>query len=172
MKQDVSKANGFEIGKTESFKASPSTNETSILCILFWPSTGNSAARCSYFTGGDGHPKVEREAVVPFLKDVLKIPQVTVLKLDHHGSSGELLGTGQDRITEDIVTLMAPSRVIVTPGDGYGHPSKYLILHKLDANSIQGWDVVAFLYDYHRKSILAEKREFEELLLYTTRTPY
>ena len=64
-------ANGFSIGKWGRFKDSPTSNETSILCILFWPGTKSSPARCSYFTGGDGHPTVERKAVMPFLKDTL-----------------------------------------------------------------------------------------------------
>ena len=114
-------ANGFGIGKEGPCKNNPSANETSILSILFWP----DRKRCSYYTGGDGFPAVEREWVVPFMKehDLLK-DSVTVLKLDHHGSSGELLGTSSDRITEALVTSMRPHRVIVTPGSEYGHPSK------------------------------------------------
>lgn len=108
-------ADGFAITPTNRIIAKPSRNQTSILSIIFWP----NSRRCSYYTGGDGSPKVARDAIFPWLKG----RPVTVLKLDHHGSSGELLGSAKDRVTEGIVTAMTPQRVLVTPGSSYGHPS-------------------------------------------------
>lgn len=56
---------------------------------------------------------------------------VRVLKLDHPGSSGELLGRSNTSITEGIVTKMVSFRVIVTPGEQYGHPSKHELLQSV-----------------------------------------
>lgn len=110
-------ANGYGIGRKEAYSNNPTPNQTSILSVLFWPSTQH----LSYYSGGDGHPAVERDLIVPFLGD----KPVTVIKLDHHGSSGELLGTRNDMFSEATVTGMNPKKVIVTPGAEYGHPSEF-----------------------------------------------
>lgn len=115
-------ANGYAVQREEPYKTAPTPNQTSILSLILWP----NSLRCSYYTGGDGHPAVARDAIIPFLDG----RSVTVLKLDHHGSSGELLGTAGDRVApEDIVTTMRPDRVLVTPGAEYGHPSESEILN-------------------------------------------
>lgn len=68
---------------------------------------------------------------------------VDVIKLDNHDSSREPLPQSQpqhqnsDKLTQnhvirneidtDIVTSLKPKSIIVTPGQRYGHPSKYFV---------------------------------------------
>lgn len=126
-------ANGWGV-KEGQIQKSPSPNETSILAVLFWPSHGG---KCSYFTGGDGNPEVERNAVIPFLQKgtIAKLHDdgLDFMKLDHHGSSCENLYDGHLKKTKEAkklvlsslpVSLFKPKAFLVTPGNLYGHPSQ------------------------------------------------
>ena len=135
-------AGGYGIGFKNPFVSAGkvTANQTPILAMLFWPEN----RKCSYFTGSDGFPKVEHDAIGGLLKSgkVMKKP-VHVIKLDHHGSSHELLPQPQpqpqisdkpiqnlsirNEFDKDIVTLLEPKSIIVTPGQCYGHPSTYFM---------------------------------------------
>lgn len=102
----------------------PSRNETSILAILYWPGHGG---HCSYFTGGDGNPQVEVEAVYPFLMTCgfMNLGKgFDLMKLDHHGSSGENFHRGAVKLGDTSLSKFSPRNILVTPGDQFGHPSK------------------------------------------------
>ena len=99
-------------------------NETSILSLLFWP----ESRRSSYFTGGDGHPKLSNDLVLKYMENSRLLDQtLAVIKLDHHGSSNEWAGTkkysGQTPCWNMTMATKA-RKVIVTPGESYGHPGK------------------------------------------------
>ncbi|KKP01810.1 hypothetical protein THAR02_06066 [Trichoderma harzianum] len=81
-------ANGYGIGMSIACTSKPTRNETSILALLYWPDQDN----CSYYTGGDGHPKVFKEPVQAWFKKRWPKGDVEMVKLDHHGSTGENLG--------------------------------------------------------------------------------
>ncbi|KAI9761609.1 MAG: hypothetical protein M1840_001749 [Geoglossum simile] len=146
-------AGGYGIGQSKSFAPSgmPTSNQTSILAMLFWPESG----KCSYYTGGDGFPAVEGTSICGLLnnKRLMRGP-VHVIKLDHHGSSRELLPplaeTSVNQLSNNIVAGFMPKKIIVTPGKRYGHPS---------------WSVILFLQDYFKKGGYGKA-------LYTTRFPY
>ncbi|EGX44895.1 hypothetical protein AOL_s00176g66 [Orbilia oligospora ATCC 24927] len=123
-----------------------SKNETSILSLLHWPQHKAGA----YFTGGDGNPKAELEAIIPLLGAYEKLP-VNTFKLDHHGSSKENIqktntqGLPKDASLRDVwpknqdalnsnlkkkdeqglevVRQLQPRNILVTPGNQYGHPT-------------------------------------------------
>ncbi|PTB48126.1 hypothetical protein M431DRAFT_525615 [Trichoderma harzianum CBS 226.95] len=98
-------ANGYGIGMPIACKSKPTRNETSILALLYW--TGQDF--CSYYTGGDGHPKVVKEPVQEWFKKRWPGGDVEMVKLDHHGSTGENLGKiphaeGEDKKIEEEET--------------------------------------------------------------------
>lgn len=121
-------AGGYCIGKNGAFSDDPSRNETSILSLLYWPSTN----RASYWTGGDGFPSLTQHlAENIFGKAGFFDKPIKVVKLDHHGSSREFSNVANTNnisstfMEEPFFTMTAkanPSKVIVTPGDDYGHP--------------------------------------------------
>lgn len=95
-------ANGYGIGMPIACKSKPTRNETSILALLYWPGQDF----CSYYTGGDGHPKVFKEPVQEWFKKRWPGGDVEMVKLDHHGSTGENLGKiphaeGEDKKIEE-----------------------------------------------------------------------
>ncbi|KAF2108742.1 hypothetical protein BDV96DRAFT_652675 [Lophiotrema nucula] len=138
-------ANGVGIGGFEQ-DGDPDKNETSILAIIYWPHEG----KCSYFTGGDGNPKVELEAVVPWIRKTFKHSgSVRMMKLDHHGSTKENLP--KDTLNKLVVAKLKPRRILVTPGNQYGHPT---------------YDVLTFLSWYFAKYRKGKGK------LYTTRSAY
>jgi len=151
-------AGGFAVGKDQVYKTGDITskNETSILALLYWP--GVNRGQSSYFTGGDGNPNAELDAVVPFLEantnrrsrtDVkFNLPTIPVamMKLDHHGSSREVLND-----QNSVIDKFEPTNILVTPGTRYGHPT---------------WDVLWFVEQYF------ERRKSQAGQLYTTRSPY
>ncbi|TGJ82974.1 hypothetical protein E0Z10_g5808 [Xylaria hypoxylon] len=152
-------ANGYSVYKDSvyQFMKTPTRNETSILAVLYWP--GNSG-RTSYFTGGDGNPRVELEGVIPWMDwdgkpdDLPKLP-VDVVKLDHHGSLGETIGHNSIRDHgHTILAKMLPLNIIVTPGTQHGHPN---------------WAVMQLVHLYFN-SLRAEGESPGKL--YTTRSPY
>lgn len=79
-------ANGYGIGRSDACKPEPKRNETSILALLYWP----DKQFCSYYTGGDGHTDVYKDHVYTWFID--RWYDVEMVKLDHHGSTGENLG--------------------------------------------------------------------------------
>ncbi|QYT02763.1 hypothetical protein H0G86_009755 [Trichoderma simmonsii] len=79
-------ANGYGIGRSDACKPEPKRNETSILALLYWP----DKQLCSYYTGGDGHTDVYKDHVYTWFID--RWHDVEMVKLDHHGSTGENLG--------------------------------------------------------------------------------
>lgn len=98
-------ANGYGIGMSIACKSKPTRNETSILALLYWPGQDF----CSYYTGGDGHPKVVKEPVQEWFKKRWPGGDVEMVKLDHHGSTGENLGKiphaeGEDKKIEEEET--------------------------------------------------------------------
>ncbi|KAF3111835.1 hypothetical protein TWF706_011565 [Orbilia oligospora] len=121
-----------------------SKNETSILSLLHWPQHKAGA----YFTGGDGNPKAELDAIIPLLGAYEKLP-VNTFKLDHHGSSKENIqktnteGPPKDASLRDVwpknqealkpekedkqglqvIHQLQPRNILVTPGNQYGHPT-------------------------------------------------
>jgi hypothetical protein len=118
-------AGGYGVGRDDSYAENgiPTPNQTSILAMLFWPQNG----KCSYFTGGDGFPLVERVSISGLLNHggFMEGP-VHVIKLDHHGSSRDLLPPleeHENRQFGNIVAGFRPKKIIVTPGKRYGHPS-------------------------------------------------
>lgn len=121
-------AGGYCIGQNKAFKVKPSRNETSILSLLYWPSTN----RGSYWTGGDGFPSLTEHLAAKFFKDTgLFHKPIKVVKLDHHGSSREFSNVANTSkisatfLAEPFFTMTVsanPSKIIVTPGDDYGHP--------------------------------------------------
>ncbi|KAF2817309.1 uncharacterized protein BDZ99DRAFT_493153 [Mytilinidion resinicola] len=149
-------ANNYGVGSKEPInRKKPSKNATSILAILYWP--GKGGGRCSYFTGGDGNPRVETERVAVTLatnqrlnrlQREFQLPQLplTMMKLDHHGSSHENLS--EESLEMTPLALLYPKHVLVTPGNQYGHPT---------------WDVLKFVKE--RMGKVGGK-------LYTTRSPY
>lgn len=92
----------------------PTRNEGSILSLITW--NGLQGRRFSYYCGGDGNVRLERDFLT---KNVLNYERVTVMKLDHHGASGEF-DNGQ------VLQKMKPSKVLLTPGHQYGHPCELL----------------------------------------------
>ena len=162
-------ADGWGVTSKEKYQIKPDANETSILAMLYWPDTHH----CSYFTGGDGNPLVEEESVIPFLEGM----PVTVIKLDHHGSSNEFFkqGVGLDL---NIVDRMQARKVIVTPGKQYGHPSMRnlpTLGDAMKANFESGWDVLLFLYHYFkfRRNCIGDDQDTNyPRVLFGTRTPY
>lgn len=114
------------VGRTSPLKR-PTTNETSVLSLLYWPKDRHTA----YFTGGDGYPRITNECVIPYMREqgfLTDHSGVTAVKLDHHGSSKEWttgIKTGKKFETLpcfNMTLAAAPKRVLVTPGDEYGHP--------------------------------------------------
>ncbi|KAG7294220.1 hypothetical protein NEMBOFW57_004290 [Staphylotrichum longicolle] len=103
----------------------PTENQKSLLAVLYWPQTGHT----SYFTGGDGNPKVELKGVVPWMlanehKNYLPRLPVKMVKLDHHGSLNETLNDKDvGGFDKTILTMMQPKSVLVTPGNKHGHPN-------------------------------------------------
>ncbi|KAL7919279.1 hypothetical protein ACQKWADRAFT_329930 [Trichoderma austrokoningii] len=82
-------ADGYGIGNPTAYQAKPTRNQTSILALLYWP----KQKFCSYYTGGDGHPEVVKEAVQNWFNSRgWEGNQVEMVKLDHHGSTRENLG--------------------------------------------------------------------------------
>lgn len=81
-------ANGYGIGRPDACESKPTRNETSILALLYWPSQES----CSYYTGGDGHPNVFKGPVREWFRKRWPRGDVEMVKLDHHGSTGENLG--------------------------------------------------------------------------------
>ena len=122
-------ADGFSLAKSKRHKI-PTKNETSILALVYW----REQKRASYFTGGDGNPKVEREVLQHLIDKVMadKVmappKSVKTMKLDHHGSSGENLATWDTatgrKNTSPVVDIIKPRYILVTPGDHYEHPCK------------------------------------------------
>lgn len=108
-------ADGYVKGaNTTPVPQNPSQNERSLLSLIWWP----KSKRCSYYTGGDGNPKLETLHLIPAMKaDPYRIngAHVTVMKLDHHGSAEEY-GSG------DVLKGLTPNKIIITPGHQYGHP--------------------------------------------------
>jgi beta-lactamase superfamily II metal-dependent hydrolase len=94
-------------------------NERSLLSIIWWP-----GGRVSYYCGGDGNFKLETESMIPYLMTTRLMDEVTVMKLDHHGSAGEFRDG-------EVLRGMKPHRIIVTPGQRYGHPC--MSLHLLES---------------------------------------
>ena len=121
-------ANGVVAGQPDTvyMKKTPITkNEMSILAVVYWP--GGGGGKVSYFTGGDGNPDAETEGVAPFLRNNKsnKLPQgsADMVKLDHHGSSHENLNCPD--LTKTLLELLKPVNILVTPGNQYGHPSRF-----------------------------------------------
>ncbi len=120
-------AGGWGFNKPAAFKAKPTRNETSILSLLYWPSD----KRASYWTGGDGFPQLTQYLVDGFFEKSKLLP-IKVIKLDHHGSSKEFSAAKNKKLavsfmSEGFFTMALaakPEKVIVTPGDSYGHPCK------------------------------------------------
>lgn len=81
-------ANGFGIGQPKACQRYPKRNETSVLALLYWP----DKQFCSYYTGGDGHTDVFKNHVQEWFKKRWPMGDVEMVKLDHHGSTGENLG--------------------------------------------------------------------------------
>jgi hypothetical protein len=161
-------ANGWGVtSKTRYAKqADITSNMTSILALLIWP----GAKHASYYTGGDGFPHLELDCIGKFLAVNQFIEgSVTVVKLDHHGSSHEF--SSEDRkVDENIVDQLKPKRVIVTPGDQYGHPGTFLmrpLWHLLALIQLLGWDVVTYIREYY-----SQQRTVGGDILFTTRMPY
>ncbi|KAF3171294.1 hypothetical protein EYR41_010098 [Orbilia oligospora] len=122
-----------------------SKNETSILSLIHWPRPDTKAA---YFTGGDGNPDAELNAIIPLLNLYEKLP-VNTFKLDHHGSSkeniqktnaedppkdaslrdvwpknqGALKPEKEDKQGLEVIRQLQPRNILVTPGNQYGHPT-------------------------------------------------
>ncbi|KAG6038680.1 hypothetical protein E4U41_003891 [Claviceps citrina] len=103
-------ANGYGIGKAEPYQPQPSRNETSILALLFWPGPAGSGC-CSYFTGGDGHPVVERNIVDRWMQN----------------NNDEFKPHGTE-ITDIVINKMKPKGLLVTPGNRHGHPTWDVLL--------------------------------------------
>ncbi|KAG8670874.1 hypothetical protein FPOAC1_004108 [Fusarium poae] len=147
---------GIGVGDGERVVPEPSRNETSILGILYWPENG----RCSYYTGGDGSPIVAKDIVDNWLSKSGYFNKhghglVDLMKLDHHGSTRENLGSKKetgvgtnslvaevsnktkkkaaDIITDTLIEKLKPQGLLVTPGTQHGHPT---------------WDVLLALYKY------------------------
>ncbi len=143
-------AGGYSIGIADKFKQYVTKNQTSILALIYWPGT----RRCSYYTGGDGFPKLAVVCVRAFLWANMDIAEegptrITVMKLDHHGSSKEFLESlgpkppeteeqdiagastleSESKLSDEfkdynMITFAEPKHIIVTPGPTHGHPSK------------------------------------------------
>jgi hypothetical protein len=149
-------ANGFGVHTQSPDQITPGTpteNQKSLLAVVYWPANG----RTSYFTGGDGNPKVELEGVVPWMEQNRDLknnyPQlpVAMVKLDHHGSLKETLTDNNIKNCHStILTKMEASNILVTPGNKHGHPN---------------W-VVMELVMRHLDTLQGGGR------LYTTRSPY
>lgn len=142
----------------------PSENQMSLLALVYWPGTG----RTSYFTGGDGNPKVELGGVVPWMernKETNKrhypVLPVDMVKLDHHGSLNESLNDKSlGKLHYTILDKMEPRDVLVTPGHKYGHPN-WVILQLVRNHFIK------------MKKIFKDKNPQGQLYkLFTTRSPY
>lgn len=153
-------ANGYSVYEhsTIQFMTAPTRNQTSILAVLYWP--GNNG-HTSYFTGGDGNPKVEIEGVIPWMEewedktdDLPKLP-VDVIKLDHHGSLGEMIGDASIKAGKTILNNMEPLDIIVTPGTMHGHPN---------------WAVMRLVHKYFE----SQRADGQDTTgkLHTTRSPY
>ncbi|KAK6518680.1 hypothetical protein TWF506_005817 [Arthrobotrys conoides] len=97
-----------------------SKNETSILSLLHWGS------KSAYFTGGDGNPRAETEAIIPFLQQNKMLP-VNTFKLDHHGSSKENISQTINGPAIRVVSTLEARNLLVTPGNQYGHPTYDLV---------------------------------------------
>lgn len=146
-------ANGYGVSVASSDRITakdPTENQKSLLAVLYWPETGHT----SYFTGGDGNPKVELKGVVPWMNANMKKPHlprlpVKMVKLDHHGSLNETLNDKDvGGFDETILDKMGPKSVLVTPGNKHGHPN---------------WVVMELV----RKHLATTGGK-----LYTTRSPY
>ncbi|RBQ66858.1 hypothetical protein FVER14953_13018 [Fusarium verticillioides] len=136
---------GIGIGDGGRFVKEPSRNETSILAILYWPDN----LRCSYYTGGDGSPDMAKGIVKEWLsKHFQRGGQVDLMKLDHHGSTRENLGSKKkpatgtntivagkpaESITDILIEYLKPEGLLVTPGTQHGHPT---------------WDVLLAIHRY------------------------
>ncbi|KAG9495530.1 hypothetical protein J7337_013779 [Fusarium musae] len=160
---------GIGIGDGGRFVKEPSRNETSILAILYWP--GN--LRCSYYTGGDGSPDMAKGIVREWLsKHFQRGGQVDLMKLDHHGSTRENLGSKKkpatgtnfivagepqkadkepsDIIADILIEHLKPEGLLVTPGTQHGHPT---------------WDVLLAIHRYFSNLVATDG-------LFTTRSFY
>ncbi|KAK6343125.1 hypothetical protein TWF718_008498 [Orbilia javanica] len=121
-------ASGYAVGPKSKilgpFQENPkeiSKNETSILSLLHW---GKESA---YFTGGDGNPRAELEAIMPFLEKYKMLP-VNTYKLDHHGSSKEnIYQTAASNPEIELIRRLQAPNLLVTPGNQYGHPTFDLV---------------------------------------------
>ncbi|KAF5013299.1 hypothetical protein FDECE_694 [Fusarium decemcellulare] len=112
-------------------------NDCSIISILSWPSHN---ARCSLFTGGDGNPQLEKEAIVGSLREpngVAWLPEddgIFLMKLDHHGSSAQTFYTKGEKAKNFLkhlpIVQLRPYNILITPGNRYGHPT-YDVIHLL-----------------------------------------
>ncbi|KAK0624295.1 hypothetical protein B0T14DRAFT_565578 [Immersiella caudata] len=154
-------ANGFGMGSTAAITAKPTPNETSILAVVYWPSSGHT----SYFTGGDGNPRVEQMILNNFFEKTTKangpkgfeegllLPTLPIdfMKLDHHGSSNENLR--ETELGKNPLARFRPKNVLVTPGDQYGHPT---------------WDVLQYVRDH----LNDQSNRGRPGHLHTTRSPY
>lgn len=104
-------------------------NEMSILAVVYWP--GRGGGKVSYFTGGDGNPNAETQGLVPFLtnngSNQLPRGSANMVKLDHHGSSNENVNCPD--LTRTLLELLKPVNILVTPGNQYGHPSRFPTRH-------------------------------------------
>ncbi|KAI0412129.1 hypothetical protein F5X98DRAFT_380064 [Xylaria grammica] len=153
-------ANGHGVHLTQGTsitEGDPSENQKSLLAVVYWPGQG----RTSYFTGGDGNPKVELEGVVPWMNKNTeyitnkneyypRLP-VDMVKLDHHGSLRETLN--DDDILgchSTILHKMKPRKVLVTPGNRHGHPN---------------WVIMQLVRNYFLEIQPGGR-------MYTTRSPY
>lgn len=123
-------ANGVVAGQPDTvYKKEDhiSKNEMSILAVVYWPGKGNG--KVSYFTGGDGNPRAETQGLVPFLTNnrnrSSQLPRgsANMVKLDHHGSSNENVNCPD--LTKTLLELLKPVNILVTPGNQYGHPSRF-----------------------------------------------
>ncbi|RGP68693.1 hypothetical protein FSPOR_5163 [Fusarium sporotrichioides] len=136
-------ADGYGIGNGARIVSEPTRNETSILAILYWPENRH----CSYYTGGDGNPSVAKDIVNQWLSRPDRFDwhgQVDLMKLDHHGSTKENLGSknktevgtpvlanapdeakkkATDIITDILIEKLKPQGLLVTPGTQHGHPT-------------------------------------------------
>ncbi|KAL6810221.1 hypothetical protein V8C40DRAFT_133605 [Trichoderma camerunense] len=97
-------ANGYGIGRSDACKPKPERNETSILALLYWP----DKQFCSYYTGGDGHTDVYKDHVYTWF--IKRWRDVEMVKLDHHGSTGENLGKiphAENKSEENVVNQVS-----------------------------------------------------------------
>ncbi|KAK4183402.1 hypothetical protein QBC35DRAFT_114486 [Podospora australis] len=148
-------ANGYGAIQAGRLTPNPDKNETSILAIVYWPAENG---RTSYYTGGDGNPRVLSAGVVAWMNRLNRrttdpsIP-VAMVKLDHHGSYKESLG-GVSGMHESSLMLMHPHNILVTPGFTHGHPN---------------WVVLEYVREYFTER---ERANLERGRLVTTRSPY